>query len=257
MTGTRQVMQDPWGARVHDWAEIEDENSRPLFESVFDLTELGEGQRLLDVGCGAGLACAIATARGAMPSGVDASPGMLAAARGRVPDGDFRESDMTSLPFEADAFDLVTFFNTIFFATDPQAAVGEAARVARRGGTVAVVAWPEPGKVELAAYLAALGPLMPPGPELNPFIATPELKRMALSVGLEPKRVVELDWSWAYPDRETALRGLLSPGPSAIAVESVGEEAVREAIIAALEPYRLASGGYRIENLVHCLIALA
>jgi SAM-dependent methyltransferase len=263
MTSTGHVeaqesrVQDPWGARARDWAEIEDENSRRLFEAVFELTGVGEGKSLLDVGCGSGLACSIAAAWGANPHGLDSSPGMLEAARQRLPTGDFRTGDMVSLPYEDDSFDLVTFFNTIFFASDVEAAVREAARVTRADGQVAIVAWPSPDQVELTRYLAAVQPLLPPGPDLNPFLPPDALGKLAAEAGLAPERVVELDWSWGYPDRETAVRGLMSPGPSTLAVEAAGKGAVRGAIESALEPFRLASGGYRLENVVHCLLARA
>src|SRR5262245_46203028 len=98
-TGVAAVGADPWGARARDWAEME-ESSRPLFEAILDATGVGAGTCLLDVGCGSGLACAIAAARGARVSGLDASPGLLEIARERVPEGDFRVGDLTSLPFD-------------------------------------------------------------------------------------------------------------------------------------------------------------
>jgi len=249
---------DPWGARARDWAEIEDENSRPLFEAVLLATDAGEGKRLLDVGCGSGLACAIAAGRGAQVSGVDASPGLLTIAGERVPEGDFRLGDMTSLPFEDDSFDVVTFINTFFFAADQATALREAARVARRGAQLAVVAWPAPEKVELTAYLAALEPLLPPSPvEINPFISPAELERLARGSGFEPGRILELDWSWQYPDLDTALRGLLSPGLSTMAIQAAGEEKVKDALTTALEPFRMIGGAYRLESTVLCLIATA
>jgi SAM-dependent methyltransferase len=251
-----RVANDPWGARARDWAEIEDENSRPLFETVFAATGVGEGTRLLDVGCGSGLACAIAAGRGAQVTGLDASPGLLEIARERAPEGDFRLGDMTSLPFDDDSFDVVTFINTLFFAADHEAALREAAQVARSGAQLAVIAWEAPEKVELTAYLAAIEPLLPPSPvEINPFIPADELERLARRSGLEPQRNLELDWSWQYPELETMLRGLLSPGPSALAIEAVGEEGVREALMTALEPFRMTGGGYRLESIVRCLIA--
>ena len=249
---------DPWGARARDWAEIEDENSRPLFEAVLDATDVRKGTKLLDVGCGSGLACAIAAGRGAEVSGLDASPGLLAIAHERVPEGDFRVGDMASLPFDDDSFDVVTFINTFFFALDRETALREAARVGRRGAQLAVIAWEAPEKVELTAYLAALEPLLPPAPvEIDPFIPPAELERLARGSGFEPRRPLELDWSWQYADLDTALRGLLSPGLSTLAIEAAGEEKVKAALTKALEPFRMTDGAYRLESTVRCLIATA
>jgi SAM-dependent methyltransferase len=251
------IEDDPWGARVRDWAEIEDENSRELFDAVHDATGVGSGTRLLDVGCGSGLACAMAAARGAEVSGIDASPGMIALARERMPQADLRVGDMASLPHGDDRFDLVTFVNSFFFAADSERTLREARRVTRPGGNVAVVMWTAPERVELSAYVAALQPLIPDLPPVNPFVGTPELEGLARRAGLEPERTFEIDWSWEYPDRDAMLRGLLSPGLSVLAIENVGEEAVRDALTAALEPYRATAGGYRLENTVQCMIAAA
>lgn len=257
MSETAQ-QSDIWGARARDWAEVEDEGSRRLFETVLDAVGVVSGTRLLDVGCGSGLACEIAAGREAEVSGLDASPGLLGIARERVPEGDFRPGDMVSLPWEDDSFDAVTFINTVFFAADQEAALREAGRVARPGARIAVISWAPPEKVESTAYLAALEPLLPPLPaEINPFIEPAELERLARAAGLEAERVIDLDWTWQYPDRETALRGWLSPGPSTLAIQASGEEAVREALARTLEQFRLTDGGYRLENTVHCLIATA
>ena len=257
-SATAAIADDPWGARARDWAEIEDENSRPLFEEVLDAAGVTAGATVLDVGCGSSLACAIGAARGARVSGLDSSPGLLEVARERVPDGDFRVGDMVSLPWADDSFDVVTFVNTFFFASDRESTMREAARVARAGGRVAVVVWPEPESVDLTAYLAALGPLMPPLPmQVDPFIGRKELDQLARRAGLEPQRTLDLDWSWEYRDDETMLRGLLSPGLSTLAIEAAGEDAVRDALTAGLEQFRLAGGGYRLENAVRCLIATA
>jgi SAM-dependent methyltransferase len=257
MSQTEQQI-DPWGARARDWADVEDEGSRPLFEAVLDALAVAPGTRLLDVGCGSGLACAIASGRGAQVSGLDASPGLLEIARERVPDGDFRLGDMVSLPWEDGLFDAVAFINTFFFASDREATLREAARVARTGARIAVISWSSADRVESTAYLAALEPLLPPLPaEIDPFIQPAELIRLARATGLRSAEVVDLDWVWRYPDRETALRGWMSPGPSTLAIEASGENAVREALAETLERFRLSDGGYRLENTVHCLVATA
>jgi SAM-dependent methyltransferase len=251
------VPEDPWGARARDWAEIEDENSRELFETLHDATGVSSGTRLLDVGCGSGLACALAAARGAVVSGIDASSAMVELAKERLPQADFRVGDMASLPWGDDRFDVVTFVNSFFFAADRERTLREARRVTDSGGKVAVVTWTTPQQVELSAYVAALLPLTPESPALDPFIETADLEALARRAGLKPKRTFEADWSWQYPDRDTMLRGLLSPGLSAAAIENVGEQTVKHALTAALEPYRATPAGYRLENTVRCMLATA
>jgi ubiquinone/menaquinone biosynthesis C-methylase UbiE len=81
----------------------------------------GPGIRLLDVGCGSGLTLVLAEERGAIPSGLDISPGLLEIARERLSRADLREADMESLPFKDAAFDAVTGVNAFQFAGDPRA----------------------------------------------------------------------------------------------------------------------------------------
>ena len=60
---------------------------------------------------------------------------------------------------------------------------------------------------------------------------------------------------WDYADEETALRGLFSFGAAIRAVDCAGEARVREVTLKFLAPYRLARGGYRLENSFRYLIA--
>jgi cyclopropane fatty-acyl-phospholipid synthase-like methyltransferase len=71
----------------------------PVYEAVFDEVGVAPGTRLLDAGCGSGLALQLAHKRGATVSGLDASAALLAVAQGRVPDADLREGDLEALPF--------------------------------------------------------------------------------------------------------------------------------------------------------------
>jgi hypothetical protein len=107
--------------------------------------------------------------------------------------------------------------------------------------------------VDCVPRRARAAPAAAPG--RDPFIRPAELEELARGAGLEPQRLVDLDWPWEYADRETALRGWLSPGPSTLAIQASGEAAVRDALAQTLEQFRLTDGGYRLENTVHCLIA--
>ena len=103
----------------------------PTFEAAFDRVGLSAGQSYLDIGCGGGVALGLAAKRGAGVAGLDASEALLELARERVPDADIRVGDMQFLPFDDDSFDLVTGFNSFFFAADMVAALREAGRVAK------------------------------------------------------------------------------------------------------------------------------
>src|SRR5581483_5478704 len=81
--GSAQAQAALWGARARDWAEIQEGAVRPLFETVLHALDVRPGTALLDVGCGAGQACALAAELGATVTGFDATPELLAIARER------------------------------------------------------------------------------------------------------------------------------------------------------------------------------
>src|SRR5262245_45210486 len=108
--GTAQIQGSLWGARARDFAEAVEPCGRPLYEAVFDAADVRAATRLLDVGCGPGLAALLASARGAQVAGLDAAEASLEVARERVPAGDFRVGEMEDLPWPDNTFDVVTGF---------------------------------------------------------------------------------------------------------------------------------------------------
>ena len=114
------------------------------WSALADLTGIGPGTRLLDVGCGDGAFCEIAAAFGAEVHGVDAEPERIAVAAERVPQGDFRLALMEDLPWPDGAFDVVTGLNAFQYALDVDLALKEARRVTRADGRVAICKWGSP-----------------------------------------------------------------------------------------------------------------
>jgi ubiquinone/menaquinone biosynthesis C-methylase UbiE len=100
-----------WGARPEDWA-ISEEQHLPTYEAALQRVPLEPGHRVLDVGCGVGTFLRLVADRGAEPFGLDASEALIEIARSRVPEADLRVGDMESLPYDDDAFDLVTGFTS-------------------------------------------------------------------------------------------------------------------------------------------------
>jgi ubiquinone/menaquinone biosynthesis C-methylase UbiE len=67
-------------------------------QAVLELAAPSPGERVLDAGCGTGLYTRRQLERGAVVSGIDADPGMLAAARLKAPAATLVEGDVTALP---------------------------------------------------------------------------------------------------------------------------------------------------------------
>jgi 2-polyprenyl-3-methyl-5-hydroxy-6-metoxy-1,4-benzoquinol methylase len=232
----------------------------PIYHVVLDKTNVGRGTRLLDIGCGTGMAAQLAAKLGAEVTGLDASEAELVIARERVPNGDFRCGEMEELLYEDASFDVVTAFNSLQFADDPLKALLEARRVARPGGYVAMVTL---GRMEdsefsttLKAVMACL-PSPPPAARTFTFAEPGKLEAVMEQIGLTIRSSGDVSCPFEYPDDETAWKTINSSGPLAAAVRVAGEETIKQAVLASLVPFKMPGGGYRQENLIHYAIAIA
>ncbi|MFE2936260.1 class I SAM-dependent methyltransferase [Streptomyces sp. NPDC059278] len=249
-----------WGTRALDWADVQQPTIRPVSAAV--LGEFGGWQRrtLLDIGCGAGDFAGMASELGAKVSGLDASAALIEIARQRSPTGTFHVGDMQDIPFPDNHFSIVTAFNSVHFADDPARAFAEMMRVTSPGGSMVVATWGPPAECDAVSYLLDLGSLMPqrpPGPQplLDPTDPD-DLRALLTTAGLtlSPWRTVSCPWE--YPDLSTALRGLLSTGPAAQAINHSGPARVTDIITESIAPYRRDDGSYLLSNTCYYLVAL-
>jgi SAM-dependent methyltransferase len=104
---------------------------------VTDRIPFSTGARLLDVGCGNGRYFPHYAVRGAQVIGIDLFLGMLESAA-RAGPADLVGAAAGLLPFADESFDVVCLNHVLNFAPDRVGALGEAHRVLRPGGTVAV-----------------------------------------------------------------------------------------------------------------------
>ena len=256
---TAKVNGQLWGARARDWAEIQERSCLPVFHEVLKRAEVGGTTRYLDVGCGSGMAAGLAADLGAEVSGIDASEALLMIAKERTGKADFQIGDLEDIPFEDDSFDVVTGFNSFQYAGNPALALGEARRVTRPGGTVAIVTWGNPEGMDAASLVAVLKPLLPSPPPgaPGPFALSDEskLREFASSAGLMPTDVFDVDGEWIYPDLDTAVRGMCSAGVAVKAMEHSGEEAVTSAYAAAFAPFLQSDGSVRLGASFRCLVS--
>jgi SAM-dependent methyltransferase len=168
---------------------------------------------------------------------------------------------MEELPYHDSTFDLVTGFNSFFFANDMVAALREAARVVKPDAPVVIQVWGAHAKCDLEVMKMVARPFLPPRPPdapPDPDLSQPgALEALATQAGLTPGITFQTTWALEYRDRETLGRALLAPAGLATLAGPDREEAVKNAIVEGLAPYRTADGSYRLWNEYHYLIARA
>ena len=108
---------------------------RPILREIVDPLPAGVA---LDAACGTGRLTEYLVERGHRVIGVDSSPGMLAHARARLPDTDFRPGDLGALPVDDDSVDLVVCALALTHLPDLAPAIAEFARVLRPGGHLVI-----------------------------------------------------------------------------------------------------------------------
>lgn len=221
--------------------------------ALIDALGAPNGRRLLDAGCGSGVAASIAAERGFRVSGFDAAPGLLAIARERVPDGDFREGELEQPPFESASFDAVIACNSVQYAAEPLTAMRELVRVAAPGGRIGIAMWAEHDRSEMSDVFDALGALLPPPPPGAP--APFALERRGALEELMEQAGVELDGgedvpaTFSYPSFESAMVAQLSAGVLVRMEAAAGVEAVHSTLRDVLRRYEQKDGTVVFRNM--------
>ena len=260
VTGSASRWGPLWGARAADWALSEDQQL-PTYETALAHTGLEPGWQVLDVGCGAAAFLRLAGERGAIAHGIDASEALITLARTRLRDADLRVGEMEELPWEDDTFDLVTGFNSFFFANDMVAALREAQRVAKPGAPVVIQVWGTHERCDLEAMKQVARPFLPPRPPdapADPDLSQPGLLRgLATTAGLTPGDEFDTNWAFEYPDLETLGRAMVAVAGLAVIAGPEREQELKQAIVDGLAPYRQTDGSYQLSNEYHYLIARA
>jgi SAM-dependent methyltransferase len=121
------------------------------------------GEKILDLATGTGWTSRVLARRGAVVTGVDIAQGLLDAAERqaraeRLPIA-YRQGDAEQLPFENASFDALTSTCGVMFASRPEAAASEIARVVRPGGRIALTTWTHDGN--LFKMFQVMKPYMP------------------------------------------------------------------------------------------------
>ena len=131
------------------------------------------GERILDLATGTGWTSRLVARRGATVTGIDIAGNLLEAAREAASRDNlsinYQLGDAEELPSDAGSYDAVVSTYGVMFASRPEAAAAEIARVCRKGGRMAITTWLKDGNVFqmfkiMKQYMPAPASPAPPSP---------------------------------------------------------------------------------------------
>jgi len=249
MDNTAQI--DYWnGAAGEKWVRDADRLDRmlqPFAEAVLTAAKPCSGQRLTDIGCGAGALSFAASGSGALTTGVDVSEPLIAIARRRAeqraPAANFVVADASAWVPEVKADLVVSRFGVMFFA-DPVAAFENIRAGTMPGGQMVFACWRPLAENDwaLMPIVAALPflkepPAPPPPGTPGPFaFGNPDfVTDILVRAGWTSIRISPWDGDIELPgaNAEETADFMLEIGPlsRAIAEQGIDPVKVKEALV--------------------------
>ncbi len=266
-------MRQQWAQGGAGWVEhqaIFDAVFAPVTAAILDRNAIGPGQRLLDVGCGAGALLEAGARAGADVVGVDVSPIMAEAARRRVPGAVVLEADAQSTDVLAAApgaaFDRVVSRFGVMSFDDPAAAFANLRRAAAPSARLTFVCWR--GLEENPVFTLGTEVLtarMDPRPE-PPAPGTPgptaladpdRLRSVLLGAGWKEVAVEPFDFVCDYGSDgsdgvEERMAVILATTAGRLARQQLEPRLGSEAWQGLLDDVRADLRGHRVDGVVRC-----
>ena len=199
----------PLGPTYDRYASLLSFGQDPRWRSfLVSRMDVGPDDAVLDVATGtAAVAIELSRRTGCQVVGLDQSGEMLVEGRRRVDAAglgdriELVQGEAERLPFDDASFDGLTFTYLLRYVNDPQATLGELARVVRPGGTIAMLEFGLPRGVSRAAWelwvrigLPTAGMLISPGwrevgsflgPSIREFHRANDLPSLWRSAGID------------------------------------------------------------------------
>lgn len=160
-----------WNAPAGRYDEISRSIADAIEHAVARLSPAA-GERILDLATGTGWASRSVVQRfpGVTVTGLDIADEMLAYARATAEKHGlsirYIQGDAERLPFADGELDAVVSTFGVMFASRPEVAAAELARVVKPGGRVVLATWKDDGNV--ARMFGVMKPFMPPPPQPAP-----------------------------------------------------------------------------------------
>jgi len=252
--------QAGWQRAAEHYPNAFGELTRQAAGPLLDAVGAGAGTRLVDVATGPGFVAGAATARGAIVTGLDFSPAMIAEARRRYPSVAFREGDAEALPFEDGQFDAVVMNYGMLHLARPNKAIAEARRVLRPGGRYAFTVWGAPDlAIGFGLVVHAIDKYgdpdvgLPEGPPFFQFSDAVECRRTLESAGFGEIAVDMLRLTWRLKSADEVFAAIATGGVRTSAVlraqtpDAIAQ--IRDAVRHGVESYWTNDGAFEVPML--------
>jgi SAM-dependent methyltransferase len=218
-------------------------------EALVESLGVGEGMRVLDLGCGDGTTAVPAAQRGADVLGVDIAANLVAAGNARAEDlglGNltFEQGDATDLnELDEESFDLVVSIFGAMFAPRPFDVAKEMVRVTKPGGRIAMGNWIPNDPTLVAQILKISASYSPPPPEgfVSPMTwgVESEVSERFEAAGIPAEGISfeRATYTFAYPGSPAELVGVFRSyyGPTMNAFAAAGADGREADLQAELE----------------------
>ncbi len=260
-----------------DAAEFYERYSRFMLEpwvpALLNAVRLQSGERVLDIACGTGFVArqaAECVGEAGTVTGVDINVGMLAMAKAATANSaaltiDWREADVSALPYPDGSFDVALCQQGLQFFPDRLGALQEIRRILVPGGRIGLSVW---GSLEENPYFLAVevairrhvSDAAASGLRNPHTLADPEEVRATITKsGFEDVDVCPTVTYVCTPPAREFLPGHLSALPVAGEIAALPESAraaLIEDLCTALNPYA-DEDGLRLPGVVHMITARA
>jgi ubiquinone/menaquinone biosynthesis C-methylase UbiE len=241
--GFKEFEARGWNRRAATYGEVLGGMTARVAEPLLDAAGVRHDMRVLDLATGPGYVAERAAARGAHPIGVDIAEEMLAVARTRQPELEFRRADAEELPFEDGRFDAVVGGFILNHLPNPERALAEAVRVLSPGGAVAYSIWDRPernrfmGVVSDAVGDVGVEPVreVAEGPDPYRFSDDAEFEALLRGAGIDEVQVETISMTLTIADADTFWDGFMGSSVRVRATVDAQPDDVRRRIREAFE----------------------